>query len=128
MNFFDATLVESDGRLYVDGGTYRLEVPEDKIATLLPHKGKEIVFGVRPEDIHAKPYVAPGIIEASMKADVDVTELMGNEIFVYLLTGQKSFTARVDPRVSVRPGDQIDLALNMANMHIFDRSTEVAII
>jgi multiple sugar transport system ATP-binding protein len=59
---------------------------------------------------------------------VDVTELMGNEIFVYLLTGQKVFMARVDPRVKARPGDVIELALNMANMHIFDRDTEVAII
>jgi len=127
MNFFDTTLVESDGRLYVDGGTYRLEVPEDRIETLLPYKGKEVVFGIRPEDIHAKPYVVPGIVEADMRADVDVTELMGNEIFVHLLTGQKSFIARVDPRSQVRPGDQIELALNMANMHVFDRDTELAI-
>jgi multiple sugar transport system ATP-binding protein len=128
MNFFDATLVESDGRMYVDGGTFRLEVPEDKLAALLPYKGKEVVFGTRPEDVHAKPFVPPGIVESDMKAKVDVTELMGNEIFIYLLTGEKSFIARVDPRVTVRPGDQIELALNMANMHIFDRNTEVAVV
>jgi len=128
MNFFDATLVEGDGRLFVDGGTFRLEVPEDNIATLLPHKGKEIIFGIRPEDIHAKPFVPPGIAEADMTVDVDVTELMGNEIFVYCLTENKSFIARVDPRLRAHPGDQIELALNMANMHIFERDAEVAII
>ncbi|MDH7485215.1 MAG: sn-glycerol-3-phosphate ABC transporter ATP-binding protein UgpC [Anaerolineae bacterium] len=128
MNFFDATLVESDGQLFVDGGSFRLEVPEDKIAPLLPHKGKEVIFGIRPEDIHAKPFVPPGIAKADMKADVDVTELMGNEIFVYCLTGNKSFIARVDPRLRARPGEQIELALNMANMHIFERDTELAII
>jgi len=127
MNFFDVTLVESDGRLYVDGGSFRLEVPESKARPLLPHKGKEVIFGIRPEDVHAKPYVPPGITEASIKAKVDVTEPMGNEIFLYCLTGKKSFIARVDPRVAVRPGDQIELALNMANMHIFDPKTEKAI-
>jgi len=128
MNFFDATMVESDGHLFVDGGSFRLEIPEDKLEALLPHKGKQVIFGIRPEDIHAKPYVATGIVEADMTADVDVTELMGNEILCHLLTGQKSFIARVDPRVSVRPGDAIELALNMVNMHIFDRDTELAIV
>ncbi len=128
MNFFDVTLVESDGRLFVDGGTFRLEMPEHKIAALLPYKGKEVIAGIRPEDIHAKPYTPADIIQQDMKAEVEVTELMGNEIFVYLLTGKKSFIARVDPRASGRPGDQIELALNMANVHIFDRDTETAII
>ena len=60
----------------------------------------------RTEDIHAKPFVPPGIAESDMRCDVDVTELMGNEINLYLLTGTKGFIARVDPRTSVRPGDQ----------------------
>jgi len=127
MNFFDVTVVEGDGRLYVDGGSFRLEVPESKIPALLPYKGREIIFGIRPEDIHAKPYVPPDIHEVNMKAQVDVTELMGYEIFLYCLTGKKTFIARVDPRVDVRPGDQIELALNMANMHAFDPKTEEAI-
>jgi multiple sugar transport system ATP-binding protein len=128
MNFFDATVVESDGKLLIDGGSFRVEVPEKKKGALLPHKGKEIVFGIRPEDIHAKPYVPPGILEADVQAKVDVTELMGNEIFIYALTGNKSFIARVDPRCRARAGEQIELAFNMDNMHAFDQKTEVAIV
>ncbi|MCC7353479.1 MAG: sn-glycerol-3-phosphate ABC transporter ATP-binding protein UgpC [Anaerolineae bacterium] len=128
MNFFDATIVESDGKLLVDGGSFRVEVPDKKKGTLLPHKGKEVVFGIRPEDIHAKPYVPPGILEADVQAKVDVTELMGNEIFVYALTGNKSFIARVDPRCRARAGEQIELAFNMDNMHAFDQKTEIAIV
>ena len=128
MNFFDATVVESDGKLLIDGGSFRVEVPEKKKGALLPHKGKEVVFGIRPEDIHAKPYVPPGILEADVQAKVDVTELMGNEIFIYALTGNKSFIARVDPRCRARAGEQIELAFNMDNMHAFDQKTEVAIV
>jgi multiple sugar transport system ATP-binding protein len=124
MNFFDVTLVEQDNKLYVDGGTFKLLVPAKEKAIYLPHKGKKVIFGIRPEDIYAAQYAAPGITPAEMKAEVDVTELMGNEIFLYLLTGKKQFIARVDPRTQVHSGEIIDLAINMDNMHLFDPQTE----
>jgi multiple sugar transport system ATP-binding protein len=124
MNFFDVTLVEQDGRLLVDGGTFKLQVPDGKKAAYLPHRGKKVIFGTRPEDIYAAQYAAPGITPAKLSADVDVTELMGNEIFLYLLTGKKQFIARVDPRTHARPGESIELVVNMDNMHLFDPQTE----
>ncbi len=124
MNFFDSTLVEQDGKLFVDGGTFKLPVPDNKKATYLPAKGKKVVFGIRPEDISPEQYRAPGISPAPIKADVDVTELMGNEIYLYLLTGKKQFVARVDPRTTARVGERLDLVINMDNMHLFDPQTE----
>jgi multiple sugar transport system ATP-binding protein len=128
MNFFDATLVESDGKLEINTGGFRMEVPPEKAKEWQPHKGKEVIFGIRPEDMHAKPFVPPEILESDMTATVDVTELMGNEIFLYLITKDgKQFIARVDPRVRVHPGDEVELAVNMANAHIFDPKTEVSL-
>src|SRR5512136_852179 len=84
MNFFDVTLVEQDGKLFVDGGTFKLQVPERKQSAYLPHKGKKVIFGCRPEDLSSQQYPSPGITPAPLKAEVDVTELMGNEIYLYL--------------------------------------------
>ncbi|MDH7490771.1 MAG: TOBE domain-containing protein, partial [Anaerolineae bacterium] len=112
MNFFDATLVASDGKLYVDGGSFKLEMPPDKAQQYMKYKGQEVIFGIRPEDIYAKPYVAPNISEADMKASVDVTELMGNEITVYLKNGEHNFVARVDPRARYTIGDDIQVIFN----------------
>jgi multiple sugar transport system ATP-binding protein len=127
MNFFEATLVDQDGKLFVDGGTFKVAVPDNRKATYIAHKGKKIVFGIRPEDIYAQQYAAPGISPAPIKAEVDVSELMGNEIFLYLLSGKKSFIARVDPRTHARPGEVLDLVLNMDNMHVFDPQSEKAL-
>ena len=128
MNFFDATLVESDGKLEVNAGGFRLEVPQPKSDEWRQHKGKQVVFGIRPEDIHAKPYIPPGILEADMNAKVDVIEMMGNEIFLYLMTrDNKQFIGRVDPRVRSQVGDEVQLAVNMANAHIFDPKSEVSL-
>jgi multiple sugar transport system ATP-binding protein len=127
MNFFDVTLVEQDGDLWVDGGTFRLKLPPEKAQVARPSAGKQVVFGVRPEDIHDREYIPPGIRAEPLSCSVDVTELMGNEIFVYLLIGQKQFIARMDPRTSARVGLEMDVVFNMDNVHIFDRETEEAI-
>jgi multiple sugar transport system ATP-binding protein len=128
MNFFDATVVENDGKLEINSGGFRMEVPEPKASQWRQFKGREVIFGIRPEDMHAKPYVAPGILESDMSAKVDVIELMGNEIYLYMLTkDEKSFIARVDPRVESQRGEEVELAVNMANAHIFDPKTEVTL-
>lgn len=130
MNFFDVTLVEQpdSGKMFVDGGSFRLEIPQNKVEALRKYKGQQVIFGIRPEDIHSADFTPPGVIPARLKADVDVTELMGNEIFIYGLTGGKQFIARVDPRTKAVPGAQIEFNINMDNMHIFDPKTELAII
>jgi multiple sugar transport system ATP-binding protein len=85
------------------------------------------VFGTRPEDVHDREFVPPGIRAEAMSCEVDVTELMGNEVNVYLLTGQKQFIARVDPRTRAHVGMKMDVVINMDNAHLFDRDTEQAI-
>jgi multiple sugar transport system ATP-binding protein len=128
MNFFDITLVQEDGTLYADGGVFKLEVPADKRQELLAHGGQEVIMGLRPENIHDPRFVPPGIREAHMKGRVDVTELMGNEIFVYLVAGNTTYIARVDPRSDVQAGDEVDVIVNMDRMKIFDRRTEEVIL
>lgn len=127
MNFFDATLVAEDSRLFLDAGAFRVQVPEFKVPTFMPFAGKPVVFGIRPEDIHDPDYRPANVSEARVEAEVEVTELMGNEVFVYFNTGGRTYVARVDPRTSARVGSQMPAAFNMDNMHLFDCETEEAI-
>jgi multiple sugar transport system ATP-binding protein len=127
MNFFPSKLVKSDGKMYVDGESFQAQIPEDRVETYMPHEGKSVIFGIRPEDIHNPEFAPAKIYPQLVETEVDVTELMGNEIFVYLKTGEHNFVARVDPRSRYHMFDKVQVAFNMANMHIFDRETEVAI-
>jgi multiple sugar transport system ATP-binding protein len=127
MNFFDVTLTGTNEDMYIDGGSFKVKIPPSKAPAYTDHLGKQVVFGIRPEDISDPNYAPPNITAAPVKARVDVTELMGHEIFLYLLSGSKSFIARVDPRSSMRVGQEVEVLFNMDNMHIFDRDTEMAI-
>lgn len=129
MNFFEVTLVGNANEMYVQSDTFKLRVPEDKARVYAEkgYAGKEVILGMRPSDISDPQFPAPNIIAQKIKCKVDVTELMGNEIFLYLLTGKKTFVARVDPRSKLRVGDEVEVVLNMAHMHIFDQQSELAV-
>jgi len=127
MNFFPAYIRKSDGKLFVDGNTFNVQIPENRNTVYNPYVDKAIIFGIRPEDIYNPDFSPPGIVAQPVTAKVDVTELMGNEIFVYLKCGEHNFIARVDPRSKYTIGNDAPIIFNMANMHIFDRETELAI-
>lgn len=127
MNFFPAKLRRDDGRLVVDAGDFAVPIPADRSKVYESHRDKNIVFAIRPENIHDVSYLPPNIHAEKINAKVDVTELMGNEIFLYLLSGRNTFVARVDPRSQLRVGSQTQLALDMEKFHIFDAETEQAI-
>jgi multiple sugar transport system ATP-binding protein len=128
MNFFDATLVERDGKVAVDCKDFVLDIPEDRADVYRPMLGEDVIFGVRPEDTHDPEYAPPGITQALVEARIDVTELMGNEVIVYLLTESiPQFLGRFDPRTGARVGNTMQVAFNMDRMHIFDKNTEMAV-
>jgi multiple sugar transport system ATP-binding protein len=120
MNFFNSKLERSNGKLIVDAGSFQVEVPESRNSVYQDHVGKPVIFGIRPEDIHDPSFAPPGIYASNIDAKVDVTELMGNEIFVYLKSGEDVFVGRVDPRANMSMGDQVQVAFNMDNMHLFE--------
>ncbi len=124
MNFFDVSIVRSDGEMSGEGDGFRLPIPKTRHEPLLGHVGQTVVLGIRPEDIHDSSFTPPGINAGTIQAQVDVTELMGNEIFLYLLTGRHSYIARVDPRTQAHVGNRIQMAANVDNIHFFDKTTE----
>jgi multiple sugar transport system ATP-binding protein len=127
MNFFEATLVAQNGDLYVDTGSFRVQVAPSRKEAWKRASGKRVVLGVRPEDIYDPDFLPPGIAAAQIEALVDVRELMGNEVFLYLKSGNLEYIARVDPRTSARIGNTIYPVMNAENMHLFDAETEQSI-
>ncbi len=127
MNFFRGKLRKDGEKLLVDAGDFSLTIPAQKAKPYEVRAGKDIIFGIRPENVHDAEFVPMNIDSEKVSVKIDVTELMGNEIFLYLLSGQNTFVARVDPRSKLRVGQQAQVAFDMDNFHIFDAQTEQAI-
>ena len=84
----------------------------------------DIIFGIRPENIHNPMYSPPGIHAETVDAKVDVVELMGFEIILYLLSGKSAYVARLDPRTKFAMGDKVQVVFDMGHFHIFDPSVD----
>ena len=127
MNFFNGTLVSEEGRQFVDTGDFRLKIPVDRKETFAPYVGKEVVMGIRPEHVHSPEFAPPNILGENVNATVEVVELLGHELHLYLNSGKNSFVGTVDPRFAVQSGNNITVAFDVNSMHLFDKTTELAI-
>ncbi|MGT2888331.1 sn-glycerol-3-phosphate ABC transporter ATP-binding protein UgpC [Streptococcus didelphis] len=126
MNFFEVTV--KDGRITSDQGL-DIAIPEgqEKILDTAGYKGKKVVFGIRPEDISSNQIVQDTYPDASVRAEVLVSELLGSETMLYVKLGATEFASRVDARDFHNPGEMVNLTFNVAKGHFFDLDTEQAI-
>jgi len=127
MNFFPAKLSVEGGKVFVVTEDFKAQIPAELSKPYIEMNGKRVVFGIRPENIHDPEFAPQNIQGEKIAAKVDVTELMGNETFLYLVSGKNTFIGRVDPRSHLRVGHQADVIFDMSKVHIFDAETEKAI-
>lgn len=122
MNFLKGTLNENS--ITVEG--HDISIPEGRMKVLrdLDYVGKEVLLGIRPEDLHDEPAFLQTAEGATFEAMIDVAELMGSESYLYSKIGDQDFTARVDARSNVEAGQSITLGVDMNKAHFFDVDTE----
>ncbi|GIO21617.1 ABC transporter ATP-binding protein [Oceanobacillus sp. J11TS1] len=122
MNFFTGTL--KGNKFYIGDNTFL--IPEPKLAPLRSqgYEGKELIIGVRPEDIHDELVFLEASPDSKIKAKIEVAELMGAESILYSSVDGQEFVARVDSRTDVQGGDELDLSFDMNKVHFFDKDNE----
>ncbi len=140
MNFIDAKLLKKNGKYVVEFGSedtktsrgvkYEVEIPEAKVdeEALEPLVDQEVVLGIRPECLHDEEMFISAATTGVVNATVEVTEMMGAETYLYLTCEGIPLTARVSPRSTARPQDDIKIALDPNRIHIFDKDTEKTVI
>jgi multiple sugar transport system ATP-binding protein len=127
MNFFQGRIVKDSGIIAFKEETFEIPVPEAWRSQLEPYEGKQITFGIRPEDLGSP--AAEALPDAPrIKARVDVVEPMGSESYIHINTGHNSFVARVDAHRKFHAGEEADLACFIDKAHFFDYESEEVIV
>ena len=121
MNFFHGDLSSDGDKLIFTEDTFEVTLPADWKELITPYVGKNVVFGIRPEDIGSEQATDKGF--PSIKAVIEVVEPMGAETYLYLNTGKHPFIARVDAHLKFKVGESVELPLYMPKAHMFDGET-----
>ena len=126
MNTMNAVLSDEGGHTYATFGKVKLLLPDSigRKPAVMSYIGKEVILGIRPEDIHDEDLYLREYPEYIFEATVDATELMGAETYLYMVSGDEQFTARVSPSTTARVGDTVKLTVEAGKVHLFDTDTE----
>ncbi|QED46925.1 ABC transporter ATP-binding protein [Cytobacillus dafuensis] len=125
MNFITGNLEDSGFKV----GNIKLSISEEKMKFLREkgYIGKNIILGVRPEDIHNDSTFSGAAKGAAISAQVDVSELTGAELMIYSSIEGQNFVARLDANANIQSGQKVELTFNMDKIHFFDAETELRI-
>ena len=125
MNFMDGIIKKGPGGYCVCVNDAEIPILPDRLSdeNAARYEGKEIVLGVRPEDIHLKPEDIDQQTGSILNARVDIAEMMGSEILLYATFGKKNLIARVSVKNRLIPGDSIKLFVDYSKTHQFDKET-----
>ncbi len=112
-----------------DGKTIQLKVPAGRARILddQGYDGKEIIFGIRPEDIHSEQAFLETWPDAIVNSVVSVSELLGATEQLYLKSDDTEYIANVNARDFHNPGDQVKVGFDINKAHFFDKETTMAI-
>ena len=124
MNFSDAVVVEENGAICVKFGSNTVALSPEKAEKAKDYIGQTVVMGIRPEDLYDDSDSLEKFADYIVNADVEVTELMGAETYLYLVIDGMNFVARVRPDSTAAIGSTIKIALDPLKIHLFDKETE----
>ena len=114
MNIFNG--IYSNHQITADKFTFNISDHQAKI--LSKYEGKEIVIGIRPEDIK---------MNGDIPLSVTINENLGKDTLVHGYIGNKKFVAKFHEWASYKQNDQINVAFDESKMHFFDKETTQAI-
>ncbi len=146
MNFFTGVLTGTKNKVCVEFGMEKIELPADKVKLICNldkylNTGREVVFGIRPEDVSDEADVVENAKNGVIEVKVDVVEALGSETLLYCKTREEdtgeeksiaddvsNLVAKVDSRSATKRDMTIKVALDLAHCHLFDKETEITVL
>jgi multiple sugar transport system ATP-binding protein len=128
MNFMNGRVIKKEGRLYFDESRIAVKLVEDMYKVMMPYVGRDVIMGIRSEDIYDKLFVSEAPPENIVRVNCEVYEPMGSEVYLYLNTGKHTFIARVGAHDKPKVNADMDVVFDMSKVHFFDKNTEDTIV
>ncbi|MCL2840128.1 MAG: sn-glycerol-3-phosphate ABC transporter ATP-binding protein UgpC [Defluviitaleaceae bacterium] len=129
MNLVEVSVEKKGSDICLMFGEFSIKLPATKAKVVEEggYVGKTVIMGIRPEDLKDEEMFISQSPDSIIKTEVEVTELLGAEVYLYLMCAGQQMVARVNPRSTAKSGDTITMALDVQRIHVFDKETEQVI-
>lgn len=124
MNFMECNVIEDKNDIYINEGSFCLKVTSEQAKLLKPYVGKNVILGIRPEDV---AFSAQRVDNVTINGIVSVVEPLGSETHVFVSTPKNQITGKIESSAVVKVNESISLIPNMEKAKFFDVDTELAI-
>ena len=124
MNFFNGRV--KDDLIIV--GNENIPLTSEQITALKPYQDKEIIVGIRPESFKVN---MENPSSKSMKAIIENIEMLGDESILYANAREAASQIAVKAQgkfKGIAKGDEINLDINLDEVHLFDKDTSMRIV
>ncbi|MBP9854886.1 MAG: sn-glycerol-3-phosphate ABC transporter ATP-binding protein UgpC [Candidatus Omnitrophica bacterium] len=127
ISLFNGRIIKKEQKYFFDEGKFQVKLVEEMYKAIKPYEGKDVVFGIRAEDIYDKLFVSQSSPGNTIRAVCEVVEPLGSEVYLYLNSGKHPFIARVGAHNRPEVNRDMDLVFDMSKVHFFDPKTELRI-
>lgn len=156
MNMLEGRLAHENGGLSIAVGDQTLHLERgvlDARPGLKEYEGRDVIVGIRPEDLEDATLAADTAAGARLRGEVDLTEALGAEVMVHFSVQARpavteetrelardrgdasevpqaegaTLVGRFGARTRLRKGDTTEVAVDTRNLHFFDPDTGLGI-
>ncbi|WP_297435884.1 ABC transporter ATP-binding protein [Thermococcus sp.] len=130
MNMLEVSVKETESGIALEGSGFRLAFPPDLGELLRGHLDKTVTLGIRPEHMTVKGVSTLEHVTraAEIEGAVDFVEALGTDTIVHVKVGDDIIKIKLPGHIPLPVGEKIKIEVDLDNIHVFDKSTEKAII
>jgi len=156
MNLIEATLQRENGGMTAVAGSQRVPLGEETLSVrpaLRDYEGRQVVLGIRPEDLEDASLEEASGSQPSLRGNVNLREALGSEVMVHFTidaspastedvrelardvgseapTGSEqeaTLVGRFSARTKVRDGETVEVAVDTRALHFFEPDSGLGI-
>ncbi len=127
MNFLNTRIEVIKNSYFAVSQHFKIKLPERMYDALSLYRNKDVVLGIRPDDLHIKNTFSDEKNPEKIQAHIDIVEMTGSDYFLYGNVGDQKITAKVPTTFALRDGTDCELIVDDDKIHIFDKVSEILI-
>ncbi len=120
MNFINCKITMKTDGYYAYFQNFNIKLPERMNDALSLYRDKEVILGIRPENLH----LAKSIQINTFEMYIDIAEMTGSDYYLYGKLGGEKIIANVPSNTQIKSDTVCNMLIDTERLHIFDKVSE----